>query len=129
MAAQQPVAMTPLCILVVEDVNIIGAVLMEMLEEFGFAVCSVARTEDEAVLDAERFQPGVMIVDLRLEEGSGASAMDRANGPMPCVFVSGTPDTVNRPNAVVLRKPYSERDLVCAIHRVTGSWPDPARTI
>jgi CheY-like chemotaxis protein len=117
-----PAAVTPLSVLVVEDDKMIGLMLKELLEEIGFAVCSVAATENEAVADAARFKPGVMVVDMRLAEGSGMGAMDRilASGPMPCVFVSGAPEPVNRLNAAVLRKPYSERDLVRAIHDVTG---------
>ena len=122
MMDQQPAAMTPLCVLVVEDDKMIGLILKEMLEEIGFSVCAIAATEDDAVDQAARFRPGVMIVDLRLEEGSGIIAMDRilATGPMPCVFVSGAPDRVSRPNAAMLRKPYSERDLIRAIRHVTG---------
>jgi chemotaxis response regulator CheB len=100
----------------------IGLVLKEMLEETGFVVCAIAATENDAVRDAARLRPGVMVVDVRLAEGSGVSAMERvlANGPMPCVYVSGAPEFVSRPNAAVLRKPFSARDLVSAIHCVTG---------
>jgi len=118
----QTVAGPPVSILVVEDDTMIGLVLKEMLEEIGFAVCGISTTENDAVLDAARFKPRVMIVDMQLAEGSGEGAMRRilAAGPMPCVFVSGAPAFVSKPDAAVLQKPFSERDLVRAIGHVIG---------
>jgi DNA-binding response OmpR family regulator len=124
---RKPAKKPPMCVLVVEDDNMIGLVLKEMLEEIGFVVCAIAATENAAVEDAARFKPGVMIVDMRLAEGSGTGAMKRilATGPMPCVFVSGAPDGIARPNATMLRKPFSERELINAISHVTGPGMTP----
>lgn len=112
--------MTALSVLLVEDDAMIGIVLTEMLEDMGYAVCGVAATEDDAVTEAARCKPGLMIVDLHLQEGDGVSAMDRIlkTGPMPCIFVSGTPEPVTRPNATVLMKPFAGRELIQAIHQL-----------
>jgi DNA-binding response OmpR family regulator len=113
---------TGLSVLIVEDDAMIGLLLTEILEEMGHTVCSIVATEEEAVSGAARFQPGLMLVDVNLHEGSGVSAMQRIlkNGPRPCVFMSGAPGQVGWPTATVLRKPFAEQELVLAIQRVTG---------
>ena len=114
--------MSMLSVLVVEDDAVIGLLLAETLEDLGHEVCAIAATEDDAVTKAARFKPGLMIVDVNLQEGSGVTAMDRilAAGPMPCVFMTAAPEKVDRPNAKVLRKPFAEHHLVMAIEQVLG---------
>jgi DNA-binding response OmpR family regulator len=115
--------MTTLSVLVVEDDAMIGLLLAEMLEEMGYAVCAIAATEDDAVADAARCKPGLMIVDQQLREGTGVSAVERIlrGGPVPCVFISGAPVHLAKPGANVLQKPFVEADLVRAIRYVIGS--------
>ncbi|MDB5402236.1 MAG: two-component system, response regulator PdtaR [Acetobacteraceae bacterium] len=120
--------MTALSVLVVEDDAMIGMLLAEMLVEMGYNVCAVAATEEDAVADASRFKPGLMIVDENLREGSGVSAVKRIlqDGPVPCVFISGAPMHLGRPGAHVLQKPFLEGDLVRAIQHVVGGADVPA---
>jgi DNA-binding response OmpR family regulator len=115
--------MTALNVLVVEDDAMIGMLLAEMLQEMGYDVCAVAATEDDAVADAARCKPGLMIVDENLREGTGVAAVERIlrNGPVPCVFISGAPVHLARPGGSVLQKPFLEEDLVRAIRYVVGS--------
>jgi hypothetical protein len=75
--------MTVLSVLVVEDDAMIGMLLAEMLRETGYGVCAIAATEDDAVADATRCNPGLMIVDQQLLEGSGLSAADWILWPGP----------------------------------------------
>ncbi len=112
--------MSALSVLIVEDDAMIGLLLSEILAELGHTVCGIAATEEAAVAGAARFQPGLMLVDLNLLEGSGFSAMLRIlkGGPRPCVFMSGAPDQVGWPDAIVLKKPFAQQDLVQAIRRV-----------
>ena len=114
--------MTALSVLNVEDDAMIGQTLAEILENMGHRVCAIVATEDEAVADAMRHQPGSMLVDLNLQKGNGVSTVDRIlkNGPKPCILMSGAPVQMGRPNATVLRKPFTERDLAQAIQRVIG---------
>ncbi len=101
----------------------IGLLLSEMLDEMGYVVCAIAATEEDAVAAAARCQPGLMIVDQQLLEGTGVSAVERIlrNGPIPCVFISGAPVHLARPGANVLQKPFLEEDLVRAIRYVVDS--------
>jgi DNA-binding response OmpR family regulator len=115
--------MAALNVLVVEDDAMIGMLLAEMLGDMGYNVCAVAATEDDAVADAARCKPGLMIVDELLREGNGSSAVARIllDGPVPCVFISGAPLRLGQPAKKVLRKPFVEGDLVRAIRdEVTG---------
>jgi DNA-binding response OmpR family regulator len=113
--------MKALRILVVEDDAMIGMLLAEMLLEMGHDVCAVEATEAGAVTAAARFIPDLMIVDVRLGDGSGVSAVEeiQRTGFVPHIFASADTSSVRalRPDAVAIQKPFRESDLVRAIHR------------
>lgn len=116
--------MKRLRILVVEDDFWIGMLLGEMLEEMGHDVCSIEATEAGAVTAAIRCRPDLMIVDMRLRDGSGVSAIAeilRAD-PVPYLFFSGDISAVQAlsPGAVCIRKPFGEADIARAIERALG---------
>jgi two-component system, response regulator PdtaR len=119
--------MTALSVLVVEDDAMIGMLLAEMLGDMGYDVCAIAATEEDAVADAARCKPGLMIVDEQLREGSGLSAVERIlrTGPIPCVFMGGASVHLTRPGANVLRKPFLVNDLVRAIRCVVHDTDAP----
>jgi CheY-like chemotaxis protein len=111
--------MTPLNILVVEDDAMIGAVLAEMLAGLGHETGPIQRTEEGAVAAAALRKPDLMIVDLRLAEGSGVGTVERItrDGPVPHVFMSGNGPFTATDGGVFLIKPFREADLVRAISR------------
>lgn len=115
--------MKALRILVVEDDAIIGDLLAEMLVGMGHRICAIEATEAGAVLAASQHRPDLMIVDARLASGTGVSAMETIlrNGPVPHLFISGGEVDRARVDAVVLRKPFREPDLVRAIERALGA--------
>jgi CheY-like chemotaxis protein len=115
--------MKALRVLVVEDNAIIGMLLGEMLAEMGHDVCGIETTEAEAVAAAARCKPDMMIVDARLGDGSGVAAMRTIllTGPMPHLFISGAYVEADSADAVVLQKPFHERQLVRAMDRVLGA--------
>jgi two-component system, response regulator PdtaR len=108
-------------IMVVEDDALIGMLLTEMLEGLGHGVCAVACTEPEAVEAALRCKPDLMLVDARLRDGSGLSAVTEIlrSGFIPHIFVTGDAAEVQslRPGVVVIDKPFREKDLICGIQR------------
>jgi DNA-binding response OmpR family regulator len=112
--------MEALNVLIVEDDALISMLLTEMLQEMGHHVCATAVTEEDAVADAARCKPSLMIVDDQLLEGSGILAAERIlrTGPVPCVFISG--GHLRRPGATVLQKPFSEAELRRGIRNVIG---------
>ena len=118
--------MEPLRILVVEDDALIGMLLADMLDAMGHTVCTVARTQEEAVAAAERDKPHMLIVDARLHDrGSGVTAVDQIqrHGIVPHIFVTGDSRGVLalKPNAIVLEKPFTEAMLAAAIDRAQAS--------
>jgi two-component system, response regulator PdtaR len=117
--------MTELCILVVEDDAIIATLLAQMLVGMGHNVCATEATEADAVASAARHQPDLMIVDVRLRNGSGLSAVRRIveNGQVPHIFISADRLQEVTPGAVLLRKPFREAELVEAMGDALGRGP------
>jgi len=110
---------SPVRVLVVEDDAVMAMLLGELLASMGHDVCATAATEAEAVIAANRYGPDLMIVDAGLGRGSGVSAVEEVlrMGPIAHVFISGDAERVRRrqPDAVVLRKPFREAELIKAI--------------
>ena len=117
--------MSALRVLVMEDDALIGMLLAEMLAEMGHEVCAIEATETDAVAAAARHKPDIMIVDARLRDGSGISAVEKILlvGNIPHLYVSGDTASVRarKPHAVVIEKPFREADLANAILRALGA--------
>jgi CheY-like chemotaxis protein len=115
--------MKALRVLVAEDDTIVGMLLGELLKEMGHDVCAIEASEADAVAAAIRCKPDLMIIDVRLGDGSGISAVEQIlrTVPVSYMFVSGDIASVPalRPGAVIIRKPYREPDLAHAIQRAT----------
>ena len=123
--------MKALRILVVEDDAMIAMLLADMLAAMGHDVCAIEATEAGAVAAAVRCRPDLMIVDVRLGDESGVSAVEEIlrTGFVPHVFVSGDISTVRalEPGAVAMQKPFGESDLLRAIQRAIGAAVAPGR--
>ena len=117
--------MRPLRVLVVEDDLMIGPLLAEVLEDLGHIVVAVVVDADGAVAAARDHRPDLMIVDIKLGEGSGIAAVREIlrDGFVPHVFVTG--DLLSNldlgPDAVLIQKPYRQTDIVAAIARAIGN--------
>ena len=121
--------MKALRVLVVEDDVLIGMLFADVLAAMGHDVCAVEATETEAVAAAARYKPGLMIVDARLCDGDGISAVEEIlrTGWVPHVFVSGETSKIRalRPGAIVIQKPFSDTDLERAIQRALDAPASP----
>jgi CheY-like chemotaxis protein len=117
--------MKALRVLVVEDDSLIAMLLAEVLAGMGHEVCATAGTEADAIEAAIRDRPDLMIVDAGLGRGSGVAAVEKIlhAAPIAHVFMSGDARKVQalRPNAVVVRKPFRETELVRAIEIALGA--------
>lgn len=117
--------MKALRVLVVDDDAMIAMLLADMIAEMGCDVCAIEATEAGAVAAALRCRPDLMIIDARLGDESGVSAVEEIlrTGFVPHVFISGDISAVQalRPGAVAILKPFSESDLVRAIQRALGA--------
>jgi len=126
--------MNPRRILVVEDDALLGMLLAETLGGLGHEVCAIAATEADAVAEAARHDPNLMIVDVNLGNGSGIVAVRYILGArfIPHIFMSGDISRVREhyPDAVMLRKPFKEAVLIHAIQRAVEAdapgWVTPS---
>jgi CheY-like chemotaxis protein len=115
-------SMRSLRIMVVEDDGLLAELLGEVLKGMGHNVCASEGNEAGAVAAAIRCKPDLMVVDVRLGEGSGVSAVDKIQlaGSVPHIFVTGDIRGLKalRPGAEVLEKPFRDSDLERSIERV-----------
>jgi CheY-like chemotaxis protein len=99
--------------LVIEDEPIIAMDLEAVLESIGHKVIGVARTEAEALRLAATKQPGLVLADIQLADGS--SGIDAVNKMLrsfqvPVIFITAFPErllTGERPEpAFLITKPF-----------------------
>jgi CheY-like chemotaxis protein len=113
--------MTGLSILVVEDDELLGMLLAELLVEMGHKVCAIAVDESAAIDAAAAHRPDLMIVDVGLGQGSGIRAVEavQSAGFVRHIFTTGDAGLVrrSRPDAIVLEKPFNEPELALALAR------------
>jgi CheY-like chemotaxis protein len=116
-------SMTSYNFLVVEDDPVIGILLVDILVSMGHPVCGLATSVGEAVAAAETHIPDMMLVDVRLGNGSGIAAVAeiRRTKPIPYIYMTGALIPVGRPDDIVLYKPFLEADLAGAIERVAAT--------
>lgn len=117
--------MDALRVLIVEDDALIAMLLADIFAGMGHDVCAIEATEAGAVAAVARCRPDLMIVDARLGDGSGFTAVEEIlhTGFVPHVFVSGDISTLRalKPGAVAIQKPFNEADLFRAVRRALGT--------
>lgn len=107
-------------ILVVEDEQIVAAGLRKRLQQLGYDVPGMAASGPEAIELAERYQPNLVLMDIRLEgsmDGIEAAGRIRSRFHLPVVYLTAYSNQeildrakVTEPFGYVL-KPYQEREL------------------
>jgi two-component system, NarL family, response regulator DevR len=130
----------PLRLLVVDDHEVVRQGLVSLLDRRErFQVVAEAGTVAEAVDQARRFQPDIVVMDVRLPDGSGIEACREIRAEMPStrvVMLTSYPDEEAVLSAIVagasgyLLKQIRARDLVAALETVARgeSLLDPAVT-
>ena len=131
---------TPLTVLVVDDHEVVREGIVSSLDRRdGFHVVAQAGTVAEAIAAAKRFQPDLVVMDVRLPDGSGVEACREIRSDHPdtrVVMLTSYPDEEAVLSAIVagasgyLLKETRLRDLVKALETVGagGSLLDPAVT-
>jgi DNA-binding NarL/FixJ family response regulator len=139
MTSPQP-AEPPLRLLVVDDHEVVREGLVAMLDRRpNFQVVAEAGTVAEAIEAARRFEPELVIMDVRLPDGSGIEACREIRAEFPktrVVMLTSYPDEEAVFSAIVagasgyLLKQVRGRDLVAALEAVGRgeSLLDPAVT-
>ena len=127
-------------VLVVDDHEVVRQGLVALLDRREpFQVVAQAGTVAEAIDQARRFEPDIVVMDVRLPDGSGIAACREIRAERPetrVVMLTSYPDEEAVLSAIVagasgyLLKQIRARDLVTALVAVAGgeSLLDPAVT-
>ena len=130
----------PLRLLVVDDHEVVRQGLVSLLERREhFQVVAEAGTAAEAVEMARKFEPDIVVMDVRLPDGSGIEACREIRAEFPAtrvVILTSYPDEEAVLSAIIagasgyLLKQIRGRDLVSALENVGRgeSLLDPAVT-
>src|SRR6266567_7842713 len=119
---------TPLRLLVVDDHEVVRQGLVSLLDRrAGFDVVAQAGSVAEAIAQAARFEPDLVIMDVRLPDGSGIEACREIRAARPqtrVVILTSYPDEEAVLSAIIagasgyLLKQIRGRDLVSALEAV-----------
>jgi len=108
-------------VLIIEDEPMIALDLESLVEGLGHEVAGLARTHAEAVEAVRTRQPGLVLADIQLADGSsGLDAVNEilASISVPVIFITAYPErllTGDRPEpAFLITKPF-ETDTVKAV--------------
>jgi len=138
--AAEQTAKPPLRLLVVDDHEIVRQGLVALLARRpNFQVVAEAATSAESIELARRFRPDLIVMDVRLPDGSGIEACREIRAEMPetrVVILTSYPDEEAVFSAIIagasgyLLKQVRGRDLVAALEAVGRgeSLLDPAVT-
>lgn len=110
----------PTKILVVEDEQIVALELEDQLTQMGHSVVGIVASGEEAVEQARRLQPHLILMDIKLQgelDGIEAAELIRKEADIPIVYLTAFADEatlqrakVTQPYGYIL-KPFQEREL------------------
>jgi two-component system response regulator DevR len=136
----EPAPARTLRLLVVDDHEVVRQGLVALLDRRpGFQVVAQAGTVEESIAQARLHQPDIVVMDVRLPDGSGVEACREIRAELPATLVimlTSFPDDEAVLSAIVagasgyLLKQIRARDLVAALEAVGRgeSLLDPAVT-
>ena len=106
-------------VLIIEDEILIALDLAEQLEGHGAFSFAFASSEERAIAAAKERRPDVITCDVTLAQGFGPQAIKAirgAVGPIPTIFVTGTPDDtlMEYQPCAILQKPVDQASLIQA---------------
>ena len=112
--------MEPVCILVVEDEGVTAMDIQAQLQSLGYDVPALAFSGEEAVAQAEKIQPDLILMDIRLTgklSGIEAAKQIRERNNTPIIYLTAYADEetlqqakVTEPVGYIL-KPFDNRTL------------------
>ena len=121
-AVQEISAQPSTKVLIIEDEPIISLDLQSIVREMGHSVAAIATTRDEAVRAARQSEPGLVLADIKLADGSsGIDAVRQilSEVQVPIVFITAYPErllTGERPEPTFLvTKPFVPETVRVAV--------------
>jgi CheY-like chemotaxis protein len=109
-------------VLIIEDEPMIAIDLADLVTGLGHNVCDTARTHKEAVAAFRKHQPGLVLADIQLADGSsGLDAVNEILGSfdVPVIFITAYPErllTGSRPEPTFLvNKPFRTETVQAVI--------------
>lgn len=109
-------------VLIIEDEPIIAIDIETIVKDLGHEVTGIAVTHDEAVEQARRDKPGLILADIQLaDNSSGIEAVSEilAETSVPVIFITAFPErllTGERPEpAFLITKPFHRNTVRAAI--------------
>ncbi len=105
-------------VLIIEDEALIAMDLEEMVEELGHEVIGIARTRNETLKHIDMSQPGLVLADVQLADGS--SGIDAVGDilqrfDVPVIFITAFPERLlvgDKPEpAFLISKPFKQSHL------------------
>ena len=109
-------------VLIIEDEPLIAMDIESLVQSLGHSVNGVARTHAEAIAAVKKKQPGLVLADIQLADGS--SGLDAVNEMLdsfsvPVVFITAYPErllTGERPEpAFLITKPFQPETVKAVI--------------
>lgn len=107
-------------ILIVEDESIIAKDLQNILKSFGFEVCHVVSSGEEALQVASQSLPDVILMDVKLRgamSGIEAAKSIHKSLDIPVIYLtafgdeSTVRDALTHRDFAYIRKPFEEREI------------------
>jgi len=109
-------------VLIIEDEPLIAMDIESLVQSLGHSVNGIARTHAEAIAAVKKKQPGLVLADIQLADGS--SGLDAVNEMLdsfsvPVVFITAYPErllTGERPEpAFLITKPFQPETVKAVI--------------
>jgi CheY-like chemotaxis protein len=128
--------MTPMGILIVEDEHTVGVDLRWRLKRIGHVVVKIVPSGEEAIAEAQRLQPDLVLIDVRLRgpmDGIETAQQIRAQFEIPIIVMSAYTTVQSLEHiwrtvpTVYLSKPFFEDQLRLALDKALEplQWAHP----
>ncbi|RYG88997.1 MAG: response regulator [Alphaproteobacteria bacterium] len=110
-------------VLIIEDEPLVAMTIEDILKSQGATSFEIVDTQEAAVSAAIANQPSIITSDVKLLEGTGPCAVaeiHRRVGPVPVIFISGTPEECKpcNPPGSIITKPFTAQALIAAFRGV-----------
>lgn len=113
-------------VLIIEDEPLVAMTIQDILACEGATSFEIVDTQDAAVSAAAAHEPSVITSDVKLLEGTGPCAVAEIHkrlGPIPVIFISGTPEECKpcNPPGSIVPKPFTAQAVITAFHKLAPS--------